>query len=218
MTKNLDSRSTGTALIALGILFVVLRIAGFTLMSLLWPMWVLIPGILMLYAGFSGERAHEGWAVPGAIVGGTGAILFLLNLTGRWEAWAYIWALYPALIGYALHMVGKRNGDEDMEHDGMVAAKSGMYMLLGFGVFFELLIFGGFAFLDSIFLPFILIAAGIYMMYGKDRMNMRMSGFSSKRKNSDPVTGINSELRRQMDDAIYSDDDTEEKPKHDTSI
>lgn len=207
MTQVKENQSIGGALIALGILLIALRLMGFTMMSLLWPLWVLIPGTFLLFTGVGNGRAQLGWAVPGAIITGTGGILMLLNVTGRWEAWAYIWALYPIFVGMALKTVGERTYDEDMVEDSKKAIRGGLYMLLSFGLFFELMVFSGFAFLDNLLLPLLLIGAGVYFLSGQGRLNMQMGNlYGDKRKNSDPDTGIDPKLRREMDDAIYSDD------------
>ncbi|MEL6148530.1 MAG: hypothetical protein AAFR56_02820, partial [Chloroflexota bacterium] len=177
--------------------------------SLLWPLWVLIPGALMLYTAFNSNQAHLGWAVPGALIGGTGAILFFLNLTGRWEAWAYMWALYPVFVGAAVHYTGQVNGNERQTSGGMNAIRSGLWTLVAFGLFFELLIFGGLGFLDSVLLPVLLIAGGAYLLYARDRIHVDIGALTDgkpKRELQDPETGISPDLRRRMDEAIAEDD------------
>jgi hypothetical protein len=208
MTKN---RRMGLSLIVLGLILFIMRAAGFTFASLLWPMWVIVPGALMLYGAFNGKKANVGLAVPGAVAAGTGMILFFANMTGRWEAWAYLWTLYPVFTGGALYYAGKQNDDEKLMQGGEKTATSGLYMLVGFGLFFELLIFGGLNFLDSALLPMFVIAAGLYLMYTKDGMCFNMGAFRGKRKRKnderiDPETGINPDLRRRMDKALADEE------------
>ncbi len=200
---------TGMGLIAAGLLLLVLRFTGFSLASILWPMWVLVPGALMLFGAFSSNKAQPGLAVPGAIVGGTGAILFLLNLSGQWESWAYLWTLYPVFIGGALAAVGRRNGNEGLQQKGEASVRSGLAMLAGFGLFFELVVFGGVNIIGSALIPILLIIGGAYLIYGPERVAFLPGMFEKpkrKRRLTDPDTGIDVDLRRRIDDAIYEDD------------
>lgn len=198
MTNN--NYRIGMALVAAGILFLFVRMTGFSLMSLLWPLWVLIPGAAMLYMAFRDERAELGWAIPGALIGGTGVILFFLNLTDRWEAWAYMWALYPVFVGSALRFVGQHNHSDDMMMNGMRAVRSGLFMLVGFGLFFELIVFQ--SVFSSVLLPVLLVAGGLYLMVARDRVRFGFLDERKPKRELDPETGINPELRRQMDDAL----------------
>lgn len=212
---EMNSRTTGYALLGIGALMIVLRMVGFSMASLLWPLWVLVPGALMLYMGFRNEKALPGWAIPGALVAGTGAILFFLNLTGRWEAWSYMWALYPAFVGAATHQVGQQNGNEDMANGGQNAFRSGLWMFVAFGLFFEVLIFGGL--LGNGLIPLLFLAAGAYMIFGRKdaaghaKFVMPWAWKREKAKRGLPAekdkrTGVNPDLRRRMDEAIYEDD------------
>jgi hypothetical protein len=211
MSNANTNRTTGIALVGLGLLFVFLQITGFSLMSLLWPLWVLIPGALMLFAGFNGEKAHLGWNVPGAVVGGTGAILFLLNLTGRWETWAYMWALYPVFVGAALYYTARHNSDDKLMEGGKRTMQSGLGLLVGFGLFFELLIYGGLSFLNSALLPIALIGIGAYMIFFQDKIKFNMPTLSSDKPkrnlaDRDPETGIDVRLRREIDQALAEEE------------
>ena len=149
----------------LGRFLIGLRIVGASLATLLWPLWVLVPGALMLYMAYRNKPAQIGWAIPGALIGGTGAILFMLNLTGRWEAWAYMWALYPSFVGAALYTVGEENGDDEMMTGGRHAFRSGMWTFVVFGLFFELVIFN--SLFGNALLPVALLVAGAYLVYAK---------------------------------------------------
>lgn len=212
MSETLNNKNVGWLLVAVGVIFAVLRFSGFTLASILWPLWVLVPGLAMLYMAFFRDEnsASLGWGIPGAVVGGTGAILFALNLTGHWAAWAYAWTLYPLFIGLALQTAGVRTDNEKMVQGGKITANSGLYQLIGFGLFFELLIFNRLAFLDSIFLPLALMGIGAYLLLNQNRVRIGAPRLSiGKRKNeelADPVTGINPKLRREIDAALVDED------------
>lgn len=209
----MNNRRTGMALVGVGILFVLLRVTGFTFGSLMWPLWVLLPGAFMLFAAFKDGDPHSELVVPGAIVGGTGAILFFLNMTDRWEAWSYMWALYPVFVGSALYYTGRANGDEKLMRSGKQTARTGLYMLVGFGLMFELLIFGGLGFLDSALLPAILIGAGLYLMYANDKVRVNLDILTNNKRKGKPKndfrdenTGIDPDLRSRMDEALAEEE------------
>src|SRR5688572_10501547 len=180
---NMNSRLTGISLVTIGVAIFLVRFVDINLWSLAWPIWVIAPGLAFLYFAFVGERANVGFAIPGAVITGTGLILATLNMTGRWEAWAYLWTLYPAFVGLALNQVGRRNDDFGLQQAGRKVGIIGLYMLVGFGLFFELMIFGGgFGIFNSTFLPLLLIAAGAYVMFGGGCVSDMPEHKSKKRK------------------------------------
>lgn len=205
MTGNINNRNAmGIGLIGLGVLFLFAQITGFSFFGLLWPLFVLLPGAAMLYAAYNGDRNTDGLAVPGAIITGTGAILFYQNLTGHWSSWAYIWALYPAFVGAALVFIGRRHGNESTERTGDGLVKWGLIAFVGLWALFELFIFGGNSWLVSTILPLALIGVGIYLLVrnnSKDKYKVAYSrSGNGHRKNEDS-------LQDKIDAALAEDDD-----------
>lgn len=122
----------------------------------LWPLFVIAPGAVFLYYAFTGGRDNAGLVFPGAIITGTGLILMYQNLTGDWDSWAYIWTLYPAMVGFGLRFNGERTDRHSEVKTGNEMIK---WSMVAFGVgfvFFELIIFGGFGNFGLV-----LIAAGL---------------------------------------------------------
>ncbi len=68
------------------------------LMSWTW----IIMGVGVVFLLIALLTRTGAFAIPGAIVGGIGAILFYQNMTGNWESWAYIWALIPGFVGIGI--------------------------------------------------------------------------------------------------------------------
>lgn len=169
--KLRDNKQLAYTFISLGILIVLMRLTGFSIMSILWPLYVLMPGVFLLYLGFGKEQGQLGWGIPGTIVAGTGLILFTLNLTGRWEMWAYVWAFYPIFIGLALMVAGQQTHNTQLEQGGRVTMRTGLYLLLGFGLFFELVVFGGMKVFGSFWFALVLIVVGVLLL----RMNQTHS-------------------------------------------
>jgi hypothetical protein len=66
-----------------------------------WPLIVIGVGAAFLLSG-AGTSA-VGLVIPGAIVLGIGCLLYVQNLTGWWESWAFAWALIPGFTGIGLY-------------------------------------------------------------------------------------------------------------------
>ena len=94
----------GVVLLAIGGLALLGRALSIDILGLGWPLFVLIPGILLFVAGLSvGGRAGLAMAIPGGIVSMVGVVLSVQAATGLWATWAYAWALVaPGGVGLAL--------------------------------------------------------------------------------------------------------------------
>ncbi len=181
-----NNRNIGVILVGVGVVILLARFVGVDFMAVSWPFWIILPGAFMLFNAFSGERANLSMAVPGSIVAGTGLILLTMAITNRWEAWAYAWALYPVFSGTAVYLVGKQNGEASLRDNGQRTAISGLYMLIGFGLFFELFIFGDFSgLLNSSIIPLALIGAGAYFIWSNGRLTP--TGGKEKRKTDEEM-------------------------------
>ncbi len=102
--KRRSSVVGGIILIILGVLFLVKEIAPQYFQFWDWPFVIIGLGLVFLiWALLSGSG---GLAVPGAIIGGIGGILYYQNLTGNWESWSYIWSLIPGFVGVGVILSG----------------------------------------------------------------------------------------------------------------
>ena len=197
--------TTALALIGLGVLFLLAQITGFGFFGLLWPLFVLVPGALFLYFAVTGDASKAGLAVPGAMITGTGAILFYQNLTGHWSSWAYIWALYPVFLGLALVFIGRRTGSDSTIRTGDGFVKWGLIGFVALWALFELFIFGGNKWMVTTLLPLVLIAAGAIMLLrsrSQEKLKVAHSGNGyHKAKHSGDT------LQEKIDAALAEDDD-----------
>ncbi len=217
MTTTDDSgrKLAAFVLIGLGVLFLAAQTFSFSLFGMLWPFFVIIPGLGFLYPALTGGKDKAGLAIPGAMVTGTGLILFYQNLTGHWLSWAYIWALYPVLLGFAFTFVGRRTQNSNLYNTGNGFVKWGLMGLIGLWFFFEVLIFGGSSPLVNIILPLVLIGAGAFMLFGRNAITF---GESKKKKNVTSyrsrngysASEINPDLKRKIDEALAEDDEETE--------
>ena len=108
----MNEKVGAAALIGLGVLFLLGQMFSMDIFGLGWPLFVMLPGLAFLFFAIRGDANAAPLAVPGAIVTGTGAILFYQNFTGHWESWAYAWALYPVFLGLALTFMGERTRNQ----------------------------------------------------------------------------------------------------------
>ncbi len=62
-----------------------------------WPLLIVGAGLVFLL--FAVLARAPGLAVPAAILGGLGGLLYYQNSSGDWESWAYAWTLIPGFVG-----------------------------------------------------------------------------------------------------------------------
>ena len=206
MTSTQSGRTaTAIGLIGLGVLFLLAQWTGFSFLGLLWPLFIIIPGAVFLYFAFNGDRHAAGLAVPGAMITGTGGILFYQNLTGHWESWAYVWALYPVFLGLALVFIGRRTGSDSTVRTGDGFVKWGLIGFVALWALFELFIFGGNKWMVTTLLPLVLIAAGAFMLLrsrSQEKFKVAHSGNGYHKAKHGGDT-----LQEKIDAALNEDDD-----------
>ncbi|OJX39571.1 MAG: hypothetical protein BGO78_13780 [Chloroflexi bacterium 44-23] len=123
-----------------------------------WP-WIIM-GAGALFLIFALFTRTGGLAIPGAIVGGIGAILFYQNLTGNWESWSYIWALIPGFVGIGILLASLISPQEFK--DGLSAS---LFLIALSMVMF--IVFGGnriFGLRLEFIWPVVIILIGSYLL------------------------------------------------------
>ena len=157
----------GLILIALGGILLLDRLTGIDLGAAGWPLFIIVPGLLILGWGVSMPgREGIGLAIGGGITTVVGLILAVQNLTDSWATWAYAWALVgPGGPGVGMIAWGLAHGDRKLVADGVRTAATGLVLFAGFGLFFEGVIgLSGPPFLTSDAGPVALIALGIVVI------------------------------------------------------
>jgi hypothetical protein len=157
----------GLILIALGGLFLVDRLVGIDLTSAGWPLFVIVPGVVLFGWGLTmNGREGAGLAVAGGITMVVGAILAVQNATGLWATWAYAWALVgPGGTGIGLIGYGLTHRDPGFVTNGLRSLGSGLALFVAFGLFFEGVIgLSGAPFLSTDIGPIVLIGTGIVIV------------------------------------------------------
>lgn len=158
---NRGSIIGGLILIIVGALFLLLQafpeLAAQFNPSVQWPLVLIAVGLLFFVGAVLGEASL---AVPGAIIGGLGVLLYYQNLSGNWASWSYAWALIPGFVGLGLVLMGL------LDRQKRSSIRSGLFLiflsLILFAIFGGLL--GGFSGLRQ-FWPLLLILAGIWVLW-----------------------------------------------------
>ncbi len=216
MNSQSNRATAGIALVAIGAFFLLAQIFNFSIFGFLWPFFIILPGAAFLYAAYNGDKNKAGLAIPGAIITGTGLILFYQNVTGHWQSWAYAWALYPVFLGLALTFVGRRTESRRTIETGQGFVRWGAILFIICAAFFELAVFDH-GTLGNLILPMLLIGVGGWMLFrggqtsGKRKVDVPAYSSNgsngSKAKNSyAPV--VNPNLQKQIDEALAEDEPT----------
>lgn len=108
-----SSFAAGLLLVSLGVAWLVFQLVPglserFNL-EFTWPWLVIGAGALLFILALL--LNVPGMAVPAAIVGGIGGLLYYQNATGDWESWAYAWALIPGFVGIGVILAGLLEGN-----------------------------------------------------------------------------------------------------------
>jgi hypothetical protein len=217
--QDIGRRIGAVVLIGLGVLFLLGQTLRFDVFGFGWPFFVLVPGLAFLYFAIRGDANAAPLAVPGAIVTGTGAILFYQNFTNHWESWAYAWALYPVFLGLALTFMGERTGNQTTLSVGGGFVRWGSIAFVALWALFELVIFAGNRSFGNYLLPLVLIGAGLWLLM---RGSFRRMGLEKPKRDEAVFTGprvvvskpkngyapsASDELRQEIDAALAEDDD-----------
>jgi hypothetical protein len=129
----------GVILVAVGCIFLALRLGNIALGPNAWPLWLIVPGLAMVAGSlFIPSRGALGLAIPGALLAIVGGILWVQDAYGLYATWAYAWALVaPTGPGLAMLLLGAVRGDGELARDGLRMTLTGLGLFLGFGLFFE---------------------------------------------------------------------------------
>jgi len=135
-----------------------------------WPLWIVIPGAVILFIGLiTAEEPGAGLAIGGSIITAVGLLLAYQSVTGHYASWAYAWALVaPGAVGVGMIMWGLFHLRGSMIRSGLGVLGVGLVLFLaGFAFFEGVLHIGGergIAPLGRQALPTALIVAGVVLI------------------------------------------------------
>jgi hypothetical protein len=122
-----------------------------------WPLIIVGVGALMLFLGLL--FGAPDMAVPAAVIGGIGGLLYWQAVTGRWESWAYVWTLIPGFVGVGMLLAGLFGGN------GRSSIREGVRTILVSLILFAIFgsLFGALGFLGD-YWPVLLILLGLLFL------------------------------------------------------
>ncbi len=127
----------GAVLVLIGLGLFAAQMMDFRHSEIGWPFFIILAGIgILLFGLFVG--GESGIVIGGTITTTVGLVLLFQDTTGRWESWAYAWALVgPAASGLGLAIWGMRTADGSDVRNGMWGLLGGLAIfVIGF-LFFE---------------------------------------------------------------------------------
>ncbi len=104
-----------------------------------WPFIIIGLGALFFLGMYLGGKSAAGLAIPGSIIVCIGLMMFLQNLAGYWESWAYSWTVILVAVGLGIFIMGAWSGNPGPRRAGIKLMKVGAVMFILFGSFFELI-------------------------------------------------------------------------------
>ncbi|GJM42595.1 MAG: hypothetical protein DHS20C20_28770 [Ardenticatenaceae bacterium] len=155
--------------IGVGVALLASQIFGFEMIDVLWPGFVLAPGLLLLWPAYNATPERPSrlsfLAVPGTMFMTIATLLFVMNLTGYFEAWAYSWPLVFASVAWGLMYSRRFEPGHAIHQSGYRFMRFMVLLAMGLVVFFEAIIFGS----VNPLLPLGVIGFGIYLLVKERR-------------------------------------------------
>lgn len=159
-------RAFGIILIVLGILALLAQIFQLNVGALIWPFFIILPGVLLFLFGVAIEGSlGEPMAMVSGIATMVGLLLLYQAVTGHWASWAYAWALIaPTGVGLAQMLYGALKDRPGAVRSGGGLINIGLSIFVIGLVFFELILnISGFG-LGFIGWPILFIGLGITIL------------------------------------------------------
>lgn len=155
----------GLLLVGLGITFFLGQIFEINLWGVVWPFFVIVPGVMFYIFMTMAGKPGGPLAIPATIVTTVGLILLFDSITGVWYTWSYMWALiFPTSIGVGMMIGGRWSGSEPLSRNGRRLTAIGLGIFLFFAVFFELVLNIGGNPVASYALPAAMILFGAWLL------------------------------------------------------
>lgn len=148
----------GILLVLVGIYFVLVNtVPSFEELvniTFTWPVILFLVAAGLLVIGLL--VGAPDMAVPAAIVGGIGGILYYQNMTGNWGSWSYLWTLIPGFSGTGMLVAWLLGARERYKvSSALDTIGTSLVLFVIFGAFF-----GAFKSMGP-YWPLLLVAAGV---------------------------------------------------------
>lgn len=171
--RNYGALVVGVVLICMGALTLFEKVfSGAKFWGYLWPLIIIGFGAMFFAVMFLTEKTFAWLAIPGSIIVTNGVMLFLQNITGRWETWSYSWTVILMSVGAGIFIMGAWQGDASRRRSGLKVLKVGVILFIIFGSFFEILFsLGAPSSLRDYIFPIALMLLGIYLVVKRSGRN-----------------------------------------------
>ena len=137
-----------------------------------WPLFVIVPGIVLFGLAFAVEPPRGiGFAIPGAIITLTGIVLWMQQATGRFDSWAYVWALVaPGGVGLAMLVYGLATGTQRFVRPGAILMGVAVALFAIGAWYFEPILTEGRLPVDpGVLWPIVIIVLGVILLISQLR-------------------------------------------------
>lgn len=157
------------ALIGFGFALLLAYLFDIRLMDFFWPGFIIGPGLLLMWPAYKSTADDQSkfafLAVPGAMIATTGVMLFAMNLTNHFEAWAYSWPLVIAAAAGGVMYVTRYDDNKSLQERGYKLIRVMSMVFIGLAFFFEIIVFENFNPIMSLGL----IGFGLYLLMRNKR-------------------------------------------------
>lgn len=135
-------------LIGVGAILLLANVFEIHLIDMLWPGFILGPGLLLMYPAYKSTAESQSkaafLAIPGAMIAAFGALLFAMNLSGHYEAAAYSWPLVIAAAAGGVMYVSRYDDNAALQERGLKFVRAMVLLFIGMAFFFEIILFENF--------------------------------------------------------------------------
>lgn len=104
-----------------------------------WPAALPVLSVFFLFPALFGSqnrRLRAGMVIPGALLAGMGGALLYMSVTDRWEAWTYLWSVFPFSLGLGMYVAGWIADAPAFKWIGSGVAAGGVVAYLAFATAF----------------------------------------------------------------------------------
>ncbi len=161
-----STMAIGLVLVLVGAALLAGQVLGIRIEDIGWPFFVIAVGAVLLLVGLI-VMDEQGVVIAGTITTTVGLVLLFQDQTGRWESWAYAWALVgPAASGLGLALWGVRSGNGADVRNGTWGMLGGLGLFAVGFLFFEGVvgISGERLALPGWLLPAVIIGVGVVLL------------------------------------------------------
>ena len=131
-----------------------------------WTLFIFIPGVVLFVGGLLAEdEPAVGLTIAGSIIMTIAAMLFAMDRTEHYEAWAYAWTLIPGAAGIGVLIHGSQAGDRRKVRAGGRLILISLVMFAVGAFFFETIFqTGTVPFGVDAFWPVVLVVVGVFVI------------------------------------------------------